>query len=234
MRRRTLRIAAATLPVIVAAVAGCDGGNDAVPPDTSPAASTSPTRAVSMSLDPRECAKTPPTGRIDRTASDLSFTQGTMMVAVAESPSAPSQCFAFAKAGNAAPEVPPDSVLFTFGGPGTDGAQVDIMVSNLTGGILPPNDGAPMPSVGPLTAPVPAQVGVSVQGRYRLAPECRLTVTSLNATRTAGRFECPVAAQSSANPFDPSDVPTDTDASVPTTTQAPAPARLSGWFDLTP
>ena len=131
--------------------------------------------------------------------------------------------------------MPPDSLLFVFKGAGIDGAQIEFLVGELTGGVLPPI-GTVRPRVGPLTGPINAQVGVSAEGTYHHSPVCALTITAMSAERAAGFFSCP----SAANPLAPDDdVPYDADESstVPPPPGAPAvpPAvSLTGWFDLRP
>ncbi|WLP91796.1 hypothetical protein [Gordonia sp. NB41Y] len=241
---------------------GC-AGSDAASPASSEASPTSP--AVSVPLDAKRCAQDPPAGRVDRSGTGLRFTHGHMLIAIAPAtgPEGASEtsCYEFDKSGNPAPEVPPDTLLFTFAGPGTDGAQLEFLVGELTGGVLPPI-GAVRPTVGPLTGVITAQVGVSVGGVYRTSSTCRLALTTVTGERMAGHLDCPTAVTTRANPFAPSEDITDDEAtaSAPDAPAAPAPGpavsapqtsapqtsapqaptmseqptRLSGWFDLTP
>lgn len=155
------------------------------------------------------------------------------------------QCFAFSRWGNTDPSVPPDSLLFTFkDAAGGDGAQVSFFVGDLTGGALPPADGARR-VVPALVTPINAQVGVSAKGTYYHATQCSLKLTAISSARTSGFFQCPTATSSDANPFAPSDdVSYDSDdpavSSAPgtppptttTTSTAPKTAALSGWFSV--
>lgn len=159
------------------------------------------------------------------------------------------RCFAFSRWGNTDPSVPPDSLLFAFkDAAGRDGAQVSFFVGDLTGGALPPADGARR-VVPPLVAPINAQVGVSAMGTYYHATQCSLKLTAISSARTSGFFQCPTATSTDANPFAPSDdVSYDSDdpavSSTPgappptptstTTPEAPKTAALSGWFSVTP
>ncbi|WP_244332758.1 hypothetical protein [Gordonia polyisoprenivorans] len=210
---------------VIATICGCD---TSTPPSR---VSGSSVQHESLRLDPRECARTPPTGAIDRVAYDLRFTRGRMLVAVSPS-GGTGRCYSFAKSGNAGPEVPPDSLLFTFSGPGTDGAQLEFLAGDLTGGGPPPVAGTPAP--GPLTGPITALVGVLVHGVYRSSATCRLTVTAMSSTLAAGHFTCPEATASTANPFSPNDEGPFEDSSTPAMPSDADTATLSGWFELTP
>ncbi|WP_246007658.1 hypothetical protein [Gordonia oryzae] len=185
----------------------------------------------SLWLDPGECARTPPTGAIDLVAYDSRFTWSRVLVAVSPF-GGTGRCYSFAKSGNASPEVPPDSLLFTFSGPGTDGAQLGFLAGDLTGGGPPPVAGTPTP--GPLTGPITALVGVSVDGVYRSSATCRLTVTAMSSPLAAGHFTCPEATVLTANPFSPNDEGPFEDSSAPAMPSDSDTATLSGWFELTP
>lgn len=222
--------------------------------------SSSAVPATSARLDPAECDTSPPTGAIDRSAHDLAFRTGEMRIAVRSTlrptpppggparPSTPAsagdrQCFAFDKWGNADPGVPPDSLLFVFKGPGSDGAQIEFLVGELTGGVLPPI-GDVRPTVRPLTTPINAQVGVSVGGMYYQGSNCALTVTAMSSQRGAGSFSCAVATRVAADPFAPNDDgPFDADESSTAAAAPTSPAEqvgppssvgLSGWFEVAP
>lgn len=229
-------------------VAGC-----AATPQTQAVSSESPptsSRPASSTVDAAQCTQVPPPGHIDRTGYDLRFTHGRMLVAITPLPGplpttpapARSSCHQFAKSGNAAPDVPPDSLLFTFTGPGADGAQVEFLAGDLTGGVLPPI-GDVRPTVGPLTGPINAQIGVSANGTYHHATTCQLALVAISPTRAGGTFTCAAATESDANPFAPSDDVTHDDesaAEIPGSTSTPGSAppatttRLTGWFELTP
>ncbi|MGW0038801.1 hypothetical protein [Gordonia sp. NPDC003376] len=252
MRVRRSRSAFATTGVVLAgALLTACAGSDGPSPVSSAASST---QAASVRLDPKRCAQTPQASRIDRSATGLRFTHGRMLIAIAPATgtaaTSETSCYEFGKSGNPTPEVPPDTLLFTFAGPGTDGAQVEFLVGDLTGGVLPPI-GDVRPTVGPLTGVITAQVGVSVGGVYRTSSTCRLSLTAVTGERMAGHVDCPTAVTAQANPFAPGEeITDDEDASgvpdaLPTSTpptsavpQAPTmseqPTHLSGWFDLTP
>ncbi|MFW0786935.1 hypothetical protein AAFP35_20765 [Gordonia sp. CPCC 206044] len=248
---------------VVTMTAAC-GSDDGAAPSSSSATSTTP--AVSARLDDAQCRESPPTGKIDRSASDLEFQGGGIRVAIQHGPAATpgdtnadSDCYGFSRWGDPNPEVPPDSLLFVFKGPGTDGAQIEFLVGELTGGVLPPI-GPVRPTVGPLTSPINAQIGVSVAGTYYHAASCALKITTMSSREAAGAFTCPVATYSEANPFAPDDdvsydsdesetaapstgpvgppggasPSTSTSTSPGNTASSPAAVALSGWFELTP
>ncbi|MGC5255107.1 hypothetical protein ACPXCG_02045 [Gordonia sp. DT218] len=257
--RRTAWWLAAVAAVSV--IAACGTGDSQDPPASSSSAPPGPT--ASAHLDAAECRETPDTGRIDRTGADLDFRSGAIRVAIGGSPVADrdnpggvpasavvgdddTACFGFSRWGNARPEVPPDTLLFVFKGPGTDGAQVEFLASDLTGGVLPPI-GDTRPKVGPLSKAINAAIGVSVNGTYYHSTSCPLKITAMSSRRAAAAFTCQRAAQSEANPFAPDDdVTYDTDESTPTSPSSPtsptmptttgsrSSVTLSGWFELTP
>ncbi|GAA4680103.1 hypothetical protein [Gordonia humi] len=183
-----------------------------------------PERADAPRLDPARCDAPTPVGDVDRSAYGLRYTRGTMRIRV-EPTDAEARCVEFAKSGNPSVEVPPDTLLFTFAGTDGEGGQFEFLASALTGGRVPGSPPAPK-----LTAPIPARVGVSVDGLYYSATACSLTLTRVGAAAAAGRFDCPEAVADDANPFAPSDdVPYD---EAPTPTAPPATARLSGRFEV--
>lgn len=232
---------------ILAGVAGCGAQHTDTAMSSSTITPTTP--ATSRTLDPEDCVAQTPQGTIDRGAHNLSFGKGFLRVAIGPTDTTtpaptgtPAQgitCYEFAKWGPVRPDVPPDSLLFVFKGAGIDGAQIEFLVGELTGGVLPPI-GTVRPRVGPLTGPINAQVGVSAEGTYHHSPVCALTITAMSAERAAGSFSCPSAALTDANPLAPDDdVSYDADESstVPPPPGAPAvpPAvSLTGWFDLRP
>ena len=254
------------VPVAAVLLAGC--GTEQSAPVVS---STSATPTEPVRLDPATCDVVPPSGAIDRGAHDLAFRTGEIRIAVTPMPVTPpstpagasasvkavadKQCFGFTRWGNSDPNVPPDSLLFVFKGPGIDGAQIEFPVGELTGGVLPPI-GDVRPTVGPLTSPINVQVGASVGGAFYQGTDCALKVTAMSSRGAAGSFACSSATRANANPFDPSDdTPFDAEeTSSATTAPAPAPApgsapapaspsaqagqittvRLTGWFDVQP
>ncbi|MDL9938207.1 hypothetical protein QSJ18_15755 [Gordonia sp. ABSL1-1] len=270
---RTVFLRAPAMPALLCAlvVAGC---GTAATSDRSPSTSVTASPTAASPITAAGCVQTPPSGPVDRMGHDLAFTTGFIRIAVSPSapqpalvpppapvpapapepspapvPSAaePTRCYDFTRWGPPNPAVPPDSLLFVFKGPGVDGAQLEFLVGELTGGALPPI-GRPRPRVGPLTAPINAQVGISVAGTYHHSTACRLTLTAMSAERAAGHFICDAAVESDANPLGPQDdTPYDADdesatptPAVPAPPGAPTPApeaqaptvTLSGWFDL--
>ncbi|WAC54534.1 hypothetical protein [Gordonia sp. SL306] len=256
--RRTAWWLAATATVSVIAACGTGDGQD-----TPTSSSASPTPTASAHLDAAECTETPESGRIDRTGADLDFRSGALRVAMVDSPAtdrdnpagAPAsaevgdgdtECLGFSKWGNPRPEVPPDTLLFVFKGPGTDGAQLEFLASDLTGGVLPPI-GSTRPTVGPLSKPINAAVGVSVDGAYYHSNSCPLKITAMSSRRAAASFTCQRATRNDANPFAPDDdvtydadestpasPSTATSSTTPTAIGSPTGVTLSGWFELTP
>lgn len=232
-------------------LAGCTAENPASAPTTTTAASATP--IVSARLDPETCRETPDSGHIERGGHDLRFGHGGIRIAVstpsatvAAAPSsavaaADATCYGFTRWGPAAPDVPPDSLLFVFKGQGDDGAQIDFLASELTGGVLPPI-GSNRPSVGPMTGAIPAQIGASVGGTYYRASNCPLTIVALSSQRAAAHFICPTATRSDTDPLAPDDdvtydadeSATSSSAPMPPAIGAPSGVSLSGWFELTP
>ncbi|UVF77201.1 hypothetical protein [Gordonia mangrovi] len=141
-------------------------------------------------------------------------------------------CYGFTKSGNADPSVPPDSLLFVFTGPGADGAQLEFLVGDLTGGVLPPIGGV-RPRVGPLDGPINSSVGVSVGGTYHHSTTCPVTLTAVSSERVAGTFTCSAVTRSESNPFAPDDN-IDDDAAPTEITSTETDVTLAGWFETTP
>ncbi|WP_238423300.1 hypothetical protein [Gordonia sp. 'Campus'] len=223
---------------------GTDGG-----PSTPSTSSTPPPTA--QPVDPANCTEKPPQGDIDRSGQGFLFQDGSIDIAVTRpsdtsgrgpgagvTPTDATTCYEFERWGPAQPDVPPDSLLFVFKDAGAGGAQIEFLISELTGGLLPPVGGA-RPTVGPLTKPVNAQIGVSVDGVYHHSSTCQLSVTAMSDQLAAGSFSCPTATRVDANPLAPDDdVSYDIDES---STKKPAPTSgptagvsLSGWFELRP
>lgn len=176
-----------------------------------------------------DCAKTPRSGRVVRTGYGLDYSSGAVHVAVAPYSGRDPVCVEFAKSGPSDPQVPPDTLLFTFAGPDGEGAQVEFESVALTGGVLPPLGNGYVPKVGPLDHPITARVGASVDGTYYVADRCSLLLTTVTANGAGGRFDCPAAGVQGANPFAPSD---DVDYDADDTVAPPPAAKLSGWFEL--
>lgn len=217
MRVRRAATSAVCVVACGAALAACgtsDTGDD-VPP-------ARPSQAPRLPLD--DCDASTRTGKVDRSAYDLWYAHGVMQVKV-EPSNGGDQCVEFTKWGNAAVEVPPDSLLFTFAGGVGEGGQFEFLASALTGGRVPGS-----PPAGDLTKPISAKAGVSVDDVYYAASACSLTLTEVTAFQATGRFDCPDAIATSANPFSPSDdVPYDEE---PTAPSSPRTAHLSGRFDV--
>ncbi|WOC11492.1 hypothetical protein [Gordonia sp. MP11Mi] len=217
-----MRMRRAATPVIFAAacasaLTAC-GSSD---PDE-PSRPAQPSEAPRLALD--DCDAATRTGRIDRSAYGLRYAHGVMQVKI-EPSRGNDQCVEFTKWGNAAVEVPPDTLLFTFSGGGGEGAQFEFLASALTGGRIPGS-----PPARRLTDPISAKVGVSVDGAYYAASTCSLALTQVTEKHAAGRFECPEAIAQDANPFSPSDdVPYDEEPAPPS---SPRTATLSGRFEV--
>ncbi|GEE00927.1 hypothetical protein nbrc107696_13730 [Gordonia spumicola] len=207
MRRVAVVVGAALL------VAGCS---------TPESAERAPSPPRAKRLATSACDEPSATGKVERQGYDLRFTRGSMRVKVSLAGS--EQCVEFAKWGDPNPEVPPDSLLFTFSGGRGDGAQLEFLSVDLAGGKLP--DTRPL---GKLNHPINATVGVSIGGTYYTSSTCSLTLTSSNAHRAAGRFDCPTAVSQAANPLDPSD---DVSYDDPSTAPTATTAALSGRFDV--
>ncbi|MCR5978625.1 hypothetical protein GDN83_12950 [Gordonia jinghuaiqii] len=240
---------AATLVCAVAPLSALAGCGDTPPTATS--TSVAPT-ATARPVDPAVCANKPPQGNVDRTGQNFEFHHGNIKVAISDAPAKSSgrtpavttpangtRCYEFGRWGPADPDVPPDSLLFVFKGAGSDGAQIEFLISELTGGLLPPIGGT-RPTVGPLSAPINAQIGVSVDGVYHHASACQLSISGMSGKLAAGSFTCPTAALVDANPFAPDDdVRYDADESsttppAATGVGAPEHVTLTGFFQLTP
>ncbi|MEO9330477.1 hypothetical protein [Gordonia aurantiaca] len=248
MRTRALG-ALASMSAVAVLATGCGGGDT----PSNAASSSATSTPASAPIDPEECTRKPPQGHVDRSGQNLRFSSGGIRIAISDAPPPPgspggtatpqpgteARCYEFGRWGPPQPDVPPDSLLFVFKGTGTDGAQIEFVISELTGGIVPPAGGGPRPTAGPLTKPINAQIGVSVNGVYHHSPACQLAVTAMSGQLAAGSFTCPTATRVDANPFAPDDdVPFDVDES--STTPQPDPGArtgtvlLTGWFELRP
>ncbi|GAC57415.1 hypothetical protein GOHSU_19_00200 [Gordonia hirsuta DSM 44140 = NBRC 16056] len=229
MRRRHLATAATAAAALL--LTGCGESADTPPhaadrPATSAPIPVPPAPAVPHDL--AACAATPPTGPIVRTGYGLDYPKGSIHIAVTPFDGTPPLCVEFTKSGPADPQVPPDTLLFTFAGPHGEGAQIEFDSVALTGGLLPALGNGFIPRVGPLDHPLDARVGAAIGGTYYAAAGCSLLLTQVTATGAGGRFECPAAAPA-PNQFAPSD---DVDYELDDTVPRPAGAALSGWFEL--
>lgn len=242
--RRSARavLATGTLVTVVAGLAACE--TDPGTPATSSPAVPSTTDAAKV-IDAQQCTRAPHSGRVDRSARDLRFSHGHLYLGTAVGSSAPSSreqsptfgsaapqavsdCHEFAKSGNPTPDVPPDTLLFTFSGGGDDGALIEFPVGELTGGALPPI-GDVRPTVGPLTGPITATTEMSVGGMHYRSTGCELRLSAMSPKRAAGSVLCSTGLVGGADAFNPTD---DVDGRT-TPAQVPGPA-MSGWFDLSP
>ncbi|GED97046.1 hypothetical protein [Gordonia crocea] len=146
--------------------------------------------------------------------SGLNGPSGHQAVPVTNAPTAPDaesdECVSFRKWGNRSPEVPPDGLLFTFRGRGNEGGQISFAAVALTGGVLPPL-GPVRPTIGPLVTTIPADIGVSLGGKYYLATGCPLKIVAMSSHRAAGHFACPNALPMKENPLGPDDSTPDAD-----------------------
>ncbi|MFM9379165.1 hypothetical protein [Gordonia sp. VNK21] len=211
----------------IAVAAGLTACSDDTAPQPDPADSAG--SATVQTPASSECDRTPDRGTIERTGYGLRYTTGSLTVSLRPADGAAS-CLRFTKSGPADPQVPPDSLLFTFsGGPG-QGAQLEFLAVDLSPAILPPLGDGQVRRYRQVSAPIPAQVGVAVHGNYFHTDHCTLALAAVSKARAAGRFDCPQAYASPANPFDPSD---DVDYEGQDTPH-PATAALSGWFEIRP
>ncbi|WP_232719268.1 hypothetical protein [Gordonia metallireducens] len=229
-------------------MSGCAANPAPAPTSTS----TAPT-PTARPIDSAKCAEKPPQGKVDRGGHGLTFRSGEIRIAIIEpaapttglpaagsskSPDEATSCYEFKRWGPEQPDVPPDSLLFVFKGIGTDGAQIEFPISELTGGTVPPAGGGPRPTAGPLTKPINAQIGVSVDGVYHQSSACQLSITGMSGKLAAGSFTCPEASRVDANPFAPDDdVAYDTDESSTSPKPdagTPPTVVLSGRFQLRP
>lgn len=230
--RRSAIISATLATSAAVLLAGCGGSDDGVAGTDrgSSAVASAPANPPATRLDPSACAATPPSGPVVRTGYGLEYPAGDMHIAVAPYDGAPPVCIKFSKSGPVDPQVPPDTILFTFAGPDGEGSQIEFEAVALTGGVLPPLGNGYVPRVGPLDHPINARVGMSVNGRYYAADQCSLLLTQVTHTGASGRFDCPSAAIMPGNTFKPDD---DVDYEVDDTVPPPPVATLGGWFTLT-
>ncbi|MEE3849072.1 hypothetical protein VZC37_01920 [Gordonia sp. LSe1-13] len=227
---RTARWVAAGTAALATSVllAGC-GSDSTDPPASSAMASTEQPQAAR--IDGEQCTRTPADGRIDRAGHGLEFRSGSMYAAITPTDGEDPACYRFTRWGNPNPAVPPDSLLFVFTGPGTDGAQIEFLVGDLTGGVLPPIGGV-RPRVGPLERPINSTVGVSVGGVHHRSTACPLEISAMSSDGAAASFTCQAATRSDADPFAPDD---DVAYDIDGDTAAPGEeVTISGWFELSP
>ncbi|WP_245555646.1 hypothetical protein [Gordonia soli] len=247
VRRSSVVGALAASVVVIACACG------AVTEGPTPASSTSAAPTTSQRLNSDQCRETPPKGQIDRSGSELRFHKGSIRVALdrirpaADAPQAnqanrtsvdTTDCLGFPRWGSPAPDVPPDTLLFVFKGPGTDGAQIEFNVGDLTGGVLPPV-GPVRPTVGPLDKPIGATIGASVDGAYYQASRCSLSISAMSKKKAAASFTCPATTRSDSNPLAPDDDvshddPTESSTATGTSTGPTTKVVLSGWFSVEP
>jgi len=225
-RSRFVRTAALGA-VTVAVLAACsDDAGRTAPSAPDGRTATAPVKQVAAA----ECARTPERGKIVRTGYGLSYESGTMTVEV-KAADGSARCLQFSKSGPADPQVPPDTLLFTFAADGGQGAQLEFLSVDLSGGVLPPIGDGVLHRVRPLDSPINALVGVAVDGKYFRATNCALTLSTVNEEGASGRFSCPQAFSQTANPFAPDD---DVDHDAPDAEPTAQTVTLSGWFDVEP
>ncbi|MCK0439757.1 hypothetical protein MUG78_09875 [Gordonia alkaliphila] len=234
--RRALhtRLGLPGLAVIGVLLTGCadTGEMPAEPADDRAVSSAQPaprTPAPAQRRGLEACGQTPPAGRVVRSGYGLDYSSGSIHVAVTPYAGPGAACVEFAKSGADDPQVPPDTLLFTFAAPNGEGAQVEFDTVALTGGVLPPLGNGYVPKVGPLDYPINARVGASIGGTYYFADQCALLLRTVTAEGASGRFDCAAAATRAANPFAPSD---DVDYNLDDTVPPPPTAVLSGWFSV--
>lgn len=218
--RRTAAVAATAAALLSASACG----GDTVDPSPSDKA-TSPQGSTKILKD-AECTTVPKSGEIARSGYDLHYTEGEMKVSVAPSGEA-ARCVQFAKSGPQDPNVPPDTLLFTFAGNRGEGAQLEFLAVDLAGGVLPWPRGATARTPG---TPITATVGVSIGGVYYTSSTCSLKLQAVGKGTASGRFDCPKAYAQTANPLDPNDDVSYDETSAPP--QSPKTATLSGLFEV--
>ncbi|EGD54755.1 hypothetical protein SCNU_12732 [Gordonia neofelifaecis NRRL B-59395] len=207
---------------VVGTVAACGAPDSGIAPSLAPHPSS--VEASTARIDAAACEATPPSGRIVRSGYGLSYSTGTMTIAVKPDGGAPT-CVEFAKSGRADPAVPPDTLLFTFAGDRGEGAQLEFLAVDLAGGTLPWPAGA---VARPPGAPITTTVGVSLDGVYFASPSCTLALTTVTDQRAAGRFSCPSAVAQTEDPLNPDDDIAHDDPATAAT--PPKTAALSGLF----
>lgn len=222
------------LTVLGLIVTGCtdtgeepDRADDDRAVSSSAAAPQAPEPAQRRALE--ACGQTPPPGRVVRSGYGLDYSSGSIHVGVYPYAGPGAVCVEFAKSGPADPQVPPDTLLFTFAGPRGEGAQVEFDSVSLTGGVLPPLGNGYVPKVGPLDYPINARIGASIDGVYYSADQCSLLLRTVTAEVASGRFDCAAAAPRAANPFAPSD---DVDYNRDDLALPAPTVSLSGWFTV--
>lgn len=212
MRSRFHRVAMAVAACALL-TAGCGGqSNSSEDPVSSSTVAPTPTAPQNARVADDQCRSTPPTGPIDHSLQNLSFTTGQATVAITGAE--PQQgCYRFARWGNADPAVPIDSLLFLFKDEGSDGVTIDMLVGDLT-----------------TRTALNARITVVVDGTAYGADTCATTVTALSSTAVAGEFNCPTATRVFGNPFAPLD---DTEPEPSQSSPLPTVA-VSGWFTVAP
>ena len=235
-----MRMNRSTWAAVAAAGLILIGASACAKPDDRPAAHTvdpiagadvagevpeAPKKAQSRKI--ADCQQNSPSGRISRVGYDWRFRAGKAHVAVNPYTNEASTCTVFDRSGPPDPQVPPDTLLFSFAGTGGEGVQIEFSSVDFSGGTAPVNGKKVDPA--PLTGPIPARVGVSRDGEYLRADDCSLSITKASSHGVAGTFTCPAAAPQKANPFDPTD---DVDYDADDELQEQATASLSGWFEV--
>lgn len=203
--------AATAFAAFALVTAGCSGeSNTSEEPVSS--STVAPTVPQNARVANGQCRLEPPTGPIDHSLQNLSFTTGQATVAITGAE--PQQgCYRFARWGNADPAVPIDSLLFLFKDDGSDGVTIDMLVGDLT-----------------TRTALNARVMIVVDGTAYGADTCATTVTALSGTGVAGEFNCPTATRVFGNPFAPLD---DTEPEPSQSSPLPTVA-VSGWFTVAP
>ena len=219
LRTATVAATAATLLALTAC-----GGDGSVGSRTSNA--QAPDQASTKVLKPAECTTTPTAGKIVRSGYGLNYSSGEMKIAVSPV-DGPARCLEFEKSGRADPNVPPDTLLFTFAGDRGEGAQLEFLAVDLAGAVLPWPRGATARTPG---SPITSTIGVSIDGAYYTSSTCTLKLQTVTDTTASGRFSCPQAIAQTANPLDPNDDITYDESPAPAA--PPKTAVLSGLFEV--
>lgn len=224
-----------SLGAVVGAVltlTACGTGTTAPPTGSVPA----PDRAATEVLNAAACTAVPTAGGIVRSGYGLNYSRGDITISVAPG-DGPARCLQFAKSGPTDPNVPPDTLLFTFAGDRGEGAQLEFLAVDLAGAILPWPRGATARIPG---SPITSTIGVSIDGVYYTSPTCTLKLQTVTDKKAAGRFDCPQAIAETANPLNPNDDVTYDEPSVPADPAPPTEpvveptrtAALSGLFEV--
>lgn len=168
------------------------------------------------------CARQLSNAQVDHRLQNLSFSRGEIAVSI-ERKGQVSQCYNFTKWGNLNPFTPPDSLLFLFRAPGSDGMQIDLPISEIAN-----------------RTAFAGKAFLVAEGKYYAAELCNFVITVFSAEGAEGRFNCPTAIKMPGNPFAPDDdLNPHAEELTPPSSATPAPAPVetvgfNGWFSASP